>query len=57
MDIAQDIRKINSIAVHAKKSGIIILGGGVVKHHIANANLMVNIIFYVYIYIYIYFKY
>jgi len=42
MDIAQDIRKINSMAVHAKKSGIIILGGGVIKHHIANANLMVN---------------
>jgi len=42
MDIAQDIRKINSMAVHAKKSGIIILGGGVIKHHIANANLMRN---------------
>lgn len=42
MDIAQDIRKINSMAVYAKKSGIIILGGGVIKHHIANANLMRN---------------
>eukprot|EP01125_Pyxidicula_operculata_P000261 TRINITY_DN1033_c0_g1_i1.p1 TRINITY_DN1033_c0_g1~~TRINITY_DN1033_c0_g1_i1.p1 ORF type:complete len:352 (+),score=89.46 TRINITY_DN1033_c0_g1_i1:61-1116(+) len=42
VDIAQDIRKINSIAVWAKKSGMIILGGGVVKHHICNANLMRN---------------
>ena len=44
VDIAQDIRRINSIAVKANKSGMIILGGGVVKHHIANANLMVNIL-------------
>ncbi|KAJ6223770.1 hypothetical protein RDWZM_002315 [Blomia tropicalis] len=42
IDIAQDIRRINSIAVKAKKSGMIILGGGVIKHHIANANLMRN---------------
>ncbi|KAL7269570.1 Deoxyhypusine synthase [Rhizina undulata] len=41
-DIIADIRKINSLAVHAKKTGAIILGGGVVKHHIANANLMRN---------------
>lgn len=26
----------------AKKSGMIILGGGIVKHHICNANLMVS---------------
>ncbi len=36
-----DIRRINTIGVKAKKSGMIILGGGVVKHHICNANLMV----------------
>jgi deoxyhypusine synthase len=41
-DIVADIRRINSIAVHAPKSGAVILGGGVVKHHIANANLMRN---------------
>jgi len=41
-DIAQDIRKLNTIAVWAKKSGQIILGGGVIKHHICNANLMRN---------------
>ena len=42
IDIVQDIRKINTLAVRAKRSGMIILGGGVVKHHIANANLMRN---------------
>ncbi|KAH9388247.1 hypothetical protein TYRP_009459 [Tyrophagus putrescentiae] len=42
VDIAADIRRLNSVAVRARKSGMIILGGGVVKHHIANANLMRN---------------
>ncbi|ORY87721.1 putative deoxyhypusine synthase [Protomyces lactucae-debilis] len=42
VDIASDIRKINTIAVRAKQTGMIILGGGVVKHHISNANLMRN---------------
>ncbi|RWS06577.1 putative deoxyhypusine synthase-like isoform X3 [Dinothrombium tinctorium] len=42
IDIAQDIRRLNSMAVKAKKTGMIILGGGVVKHHICNANLMRN---------------
>jgi deoxyhypusine synthase len=42
VDIVEDIRKINTIAVRAKRSGMIVLGGGVVKHHIANANLMRN---------------
>lgn len=42
IDIVQDIRKINTMAVRAKRTGMIILGGGVVKHHIANANLMRN---------------
>lgn len=42
VDIAKDIRKINTIAVRAKRAGMIILGGGVVKHHIANACLMRN---------------
>ncbi len=43
LDIAQDIRSINSQAVFARKTGVIILGGGVVKHHTLNANLMVNL--------------
>ncbi|KAA8894504.1 Deoxyhypusine synthase-domain-containing protein [Sphaerosporella brunnea] len=41
-DIVADIRKINTLAVRAAKSGVVVLGGGVVKHHIANANLMRN---------------
>ncbi|KAI9873238.1 MAG: Deoxyhypusine synthase [Pleopsidium flavum] len=42
IDIVEDIRKINTLAVRAKRAGMIILGGGVVKHHIANACLMRN---------------
>ncbi|KAB5583609.1 Deoxyhypusine synthase [Coniochaeta sp. 2T2.1] len=42
VDIVEDIRKINTMAVRAKRAGMIILGGGVVKHHIANACLMRN---------------
>ncbi|KAJ1676747.1 Deoxyhypusine synthase, partial [Spiromyces aspiralis] len=40
IDLVQDIRAINNEAVFAPKTGMIILGGGVVKHHICNANLM-----------------
>ena len=42
IDIVEDIRKINTLAVRAKRAGMIILGGGVVKHHICNACLMRN---------------
>ncbi|KXX77977.1 Deoxyhypusine synthase [Madurella mycetomatis] len=42
IDIVEDIRRINTVAVRAKRAGMIILGGGVVKHHIANACLMRN---------------
>ena len=42
IDIVEDIRKINTMAVRAKRAGMIILGGGIVKHHIANACLMRN---------------
>ena len=42
ISITRDIRKINDIAMNAKRAGMIILGGGVVKHHIANACLMRN---------------
>lgn len=42
ISITRDIRNINDIAMHAKRAGMIILGGGVVKHHIANACLMRN---------------
>ncbi|ELV14299.1 Deoxyhypusine synthase [Tupaia chinensis] len=42
LDIVEDLRLINTQAIFAKRSGMIILGGGMVKHHIANANLMRN---------------
>lgn len=42
VDILGDLRALNSLAVHAPGSGVIILGGGVTKHHILNANLMRN---------------
>ncbi|XP_046951319.1 deoxyhypusine synthase isoform X2 [Lynx rufus] len=42
LDIVEDLRLINTQAIFAKRTGMIILGGGVVKHHIANANLMVS---------------
>lgn len=42
IDIVRDLAKLNKIAIHSKKTGMIILGGGLVKHHICNANLMRN---------------
>ena len=39
VDIAQDVVKINEIALRAHKSGIVIVGGGVIKHHICNAQI------------------
>lgn len=44
LDIVEDIRGINNEAIKAlpRKTGMILLGGGVAKHHICNANLMRN---------------
>lgn len=42
IDLVADIRRINKMAMAATKAGMIILGGGVIKHHIANACLMRN---------------
>lgn len=42
IDIVADIRKLNDMSVHAKKAGMIVLGGGVCKHQIANAMLFRN---------------
>ncbi|AQZ11162.1 DYS1 (YHR068W) [Zygosaccharomyces parabailii] len=42
VDIVSDIRKINSLSMESSKAGMIILGGGLIKHHIANACLMRN---------------
>jgi len=42
IDIAEDIYRVNTLALRAKRAGMIVLGGGIVKHHIANACLMRN---------------
>ena len=42
LDIAGDIRGVNETAMKAKRTGMLILGGGLVKHHVCNANLMRN---------------
>ncbi|GAV53324.1 hypothetical protein ZYGR_0AI06080 [Zygosaccharomyces rouxii] len=42
LDIVSDIRKINSWSMESSRAGMIILGGGLIKHHIANACLMRN---------------
>ncbi|MFH1425327.1 MAG: deoxyhypusine synthase [archaeon] len=39
VDIAEDIQEINNSTIGLKKSGVILLGSGVVKHHILNANM------------------
>jgi deoxyhypusine synthase len=39
VDISDDIVKINDIAMNAEKTGAIILGGSLPKHHVINANL------------------
>jgi deoxyhypusine synthase len=42
LDINEDIRRINDLAVRSHATGQIILGGGLAKHHTCNANLMRN---------------
>ncbi|XXG80893.1 hypothetical protein AAC387_Pa09g1655 [Persea americana] len=44
IDVVQDIRAMNGEAVHAapRKTGMIILGEGLPRHHICNANMMRN---------------
>jgi len=42
VDLVEDIRKLNMMSINAAHAGMIILGGGLVKHHIANACLMRN---------------
>ncbi len=38
IDICQDMKRLVDITMNLEKSGLIILGAGVVKHHILNAN-------------------
>lgn len=42
VDIVQDIRNLNELSRKSKKAGMIILGGGICKHQIANAMLIVS---------------
>ncbi len=39
IDVSDDIVEMNNSTIGKKKTGIIILGSGVVKHHICNANM------------------
>jgi len=42
VDILGDLRHLNKLAMRSVNTGMIILGGGLIKHHICNANLMRN---------------
>lgn len=42
IDLVGDIKEFNDATVGLKKSGVIIVGGGVVKHSILNANMLRN---------------
>jgi deoxyhypusine synthase len=44
IDLVEDIRAMNDTAMRAapRKTGMLLLGGGVPKHHVNNANLMRN---------------
>ena len=42
IDILGDLRGVNLLAMRSLNTGMIILGGGLIKHHICNANLMRN---------------
>jgi len=39
VDVSEDIWKMNNTTLSPDKTGIIILGSGVIKHHICNANM------------------
>ncbi len=40
VDIAEDITKLNLLALNSLNTGCLTLAGGIVKHHIFNANAM-----------------
>ena len=44
LDIVGDVRAVNDAALRAapRRTGLIVLGGGLPKHHVCNANLMRN---------------
>merc|ERR1711942_369269 len=42
VDINKDLWRLNQFAKKSVNTGMIIIGGGLIKHHICNANLMRN---------------
>ncbi|MCF7910234.1 deoxyhypusine synthase [Candidatus Pacearchaeota archaeon] len=42
IDVAEDMWRLNNTTLGQEKTGMIILGAGVIKHHICNANLFRN---------------
>jgi len=42
LDISEDMVRLVNIAINAEKTGVIVLGGGFIKHHVVNANLYRN---------------
>jgi len=42
LDIITDLRLLNTMAVKSRNTGMLICGGGLIKHHTCNANLMRN---------------
>lgn len=42
VDISEDIKDMNDSTIGLRKSGLILLGSGVIKHHILNANMFRN---------------
>lgn len=42
IDIVNDVKEFNNMSIGLKKSGVLILGSGVVKHSILNANMLRN---------------
>lgn len=40
IDVADDVVAMNNLAINAENTGAIIIGGGLPKHHIMNANMM-----------------
>ncbi|MBW2963567.1 deoxyhypusine synthase [Candidatus Woesearchaeota archaeon] len=39
VDVTQDMTRIVDLAMNSEKTGLIVLGGGVVKHHVLNAQI------------------
>ncbi|KAL5111224.1 Deoxyhypusine synthase [Taenia crassiceps] len=42
VDVVADVRQINLLAIYSYATAVVVLGGGIVKHHTLNANLMRN---------------